>query len=69
MIVGIYIDLYVFRSADCFLSAEDHEHVSRNLRQLLSSTCQYTQERCAQLLSSKTIIWPEEKCYSSSLIE
>lgn len=55
-------------SSDCFLSAEDHEHVSRNLRQLLSSTCQYTQERCAQLLSSKTIIWPEEKYYST-LIE
>ncbi|XP_046687628.1 LOW QUALITY PROTEIN: vacuolar protein sorting-associated protein 54-like [Homalodisca vitripennis] len=47
---------------DYFLSAEDHAKVSHKLKQLLTSTCQYTQERCAQLLSSKSIIWPDEKC-------
>ncbi|XP_054263192.1 vacuolar protein sorting-associated protein 54-like isoform X2 [Macrosteles quadrilineatus] len=47
---------------DYFLTAADHAKVSHKLKQLLSSTCQYTQERCAQLLSSKSLIWPDEKC-------
>uniref|UniRef100_A0A1B6DGB4 Vacuolar protein sorting-associated protein 54 n=1 Tax=Clastoptera arizonana TaxID=38151 RepID=A0A1B6DGB4_9HEMI len=50
---------------DCFLSAENHAKVSHKLKQLLSSACQYTQERCAQLLSSKSITWPEDKFISS----
>ncbi|XP_039284113.1 vacuolar protein sorting-associated protein 54 isoform X3 [Nilaparvata lugens] len=44
-----------------FLSAEDYERVSHKLRSLLLYTCHYAQDRCAQLLSSRSLVWPEEE--------
>ncbi|RZF39652.1 hypothetical protein LSTR_LSTR001173 [Laodelphax striatellus] len=43
-----------------FLSADDYERVSHKLRSLLVYTCHYAQDRCAQLLSSRSLVWPEE---------
>ncbi|XP_075224349.1 VPS54 subunit of GARP complex scat isoform X2 [Lycorma delicatula] len=50
----------VSEPGECFLSSEDYSRVTHKLNCLLVSTCQYAQERCAQLLSSRSLVWPEE---------
>ncbi|BES94082.1 Vacuolar protein [Nesidiocoris tenuis] len=54
--------LILSESSDGFLSSSDHEKVVNKLHDVLVYICKYSQERCAQLLSSRTLIWNEEKC-------
>ncbi|CAH0389863.1 unnamed protein product [Bemisia tabaci] len=40
---------------ECFLSEEDYERMIQKLKSLMSSCCKYAQDRCAQLLSSRSV--------------
>uniref|UniRef100_A0A0K8THJ3 Vacuolar protein sorting-associated protein 54 n=1 Tax=Lygus hesperus TaxID=30085 RepID=A0A0K8THJ3_LYGHE len=53
--------LILSESNDSFLSTADHERVINKLHDLLVYICKFSQERCAQLLSSRTLICNEEK--------
>ncbi|XP_024082604.1 vacuolar protein sorting-associated protein 54 isoform X2 [Cimex lectularius] len=55
------LDLIIIESGDWILSNEDHKTVKQKLHKLLVTVCEYSQEGCAQLLSSRTLIWREEE--------
>jgi hypothetical protein len=57
-----YNSLFAFRtdSSDWQLPIEEHEKVTQKINALLINICSFSQDRCVELLSSRSL-WPEEK--------
>lgn len=56
--------LFCFSSSetgDWELPSSDYDKVNNKLNALLAHVCKYSQERCAQLLSSRSLLWPDDK--------
>ncbi|XP_073989176.1 VPS54 subunit of GARP complex scat [Rhodnius prolixus] len=48
-------------TGDWELPSSDYDKVNNKLNALLAHVCKYSQERCAQLLSSRSLLWPDDK--------
>lgn len=57
---------YTSDSGDWQLSHEEEEKILQKLKQFLIFVSRYSQERCAQLLSSRSLVWPDEKMKEDS---
>lgn len=59
-------DVIISESGDWQLSQQEEEKVLQKLKQFLIYVSRYSQERCAQLLSTRSLTWPDEKTKEDS---
>ncbi|KAK9507876.1 hypothetical protein O3M35_007645 [Rhynocoris fuscipes] len=59
-------DIIVSESGDWLLPNQDYEKVQNKLNGLLTYVCKYSLERCTQLLSSRSLYWPDDKAKDDS---